>query len=430
MRWFIVLLILSGAVFAQEWDRIYEQHWTDCCGRIEFTTRQIGFMPTDCGLKRTNDGGFTWLDVENWPEDYSPIKVEFFDSLVGYCLVFDSLIAITLDGGNNWEFVVLPEELSFVSIWEPQFSFVNENRMIAAMSQQEGSDSRLRIWLSEDNAQTWITTYDVFDDLNGLYFNKPCVSTEGTVLVPIIGSGYLRSVDGGVNWDSLSSPAEVFLILASPAPGVFWGSRFIQWPFACEIYRSVDDGLNWDLSWPDNDPIVYHQLFYAEFPDSLHGWFGSTFADVVSTSDGGQSWTRSEIVPVTETTIESISFVDSTHGWAFRQPSLVEDGGIYAYGDAQNDAPVRPIVPQGYSLSTYPNPFNSTVRIDYELPRASDVELTVHNTLGQQVASLFSGRAQAGAHSVSWSPDAASGVYFVKLVSGDFTTSRKVLYIR
>ncbi len=87
-------------------------------------------------------------------------------------------------------------------------------------------------------------------------------------------------------------------------------------------------------------------------------------------------------------------------------------------------------VPQSISLTTYPNPFNSTVRIDYELPRAGDARVSIYNTLGEQVATLFDGHTNAGSHTLNWSPNAASGVYFVKLVSGEFVTSRKILYIR
>jgi len=41
-----------------------------------------------------------------------------------------------------------------------------------------------------------------------------------------------------------------------------------------------------------------------------------------------------------------------------------------------------PSIPQEFSLTTYPNPFNSTIRIDYQLPRASDVRVSIFNTLG------------------------------------------------
>lgn len=87
-------------------------------------------------------------------------------------------------------------------------------------------------------------------------------------------------------------------------------------------------------------------------------------------------------------------------------------------------------LPVKYSLSTYPNPFNSTVRIDYELPRAGDVSLSVFNTLGQRVATLIDGRAQAGVHTQNWSPSTASGVYLIRLESGELVTSTKVLYIQ
>lgn len=98
--------------------------------------------------------------------------------------------------------------------------------------------------------------------------------------------------------------------------------------------------------------------------------------------------------------------------------------------NAPLDAQEPPILPSEFSLTTYPNPFNSTVRIDFELPRASDVRVSIFNTLGEQVATLFNGHTSAGTHTLSWSPNSASGVYFVKLSTGEFVTSRKILYIR
>ncbi|MBL0062825.1 MAG: T9SS type A sorting domain-containing protein [bacterium] len=62
--------------------------------------------------------------------------------------------------------------------------------------------------------------------------------------------------------------------------------------------------------------------------------------------------------------------------------------------------------------------------------RASDISVSIYNTLGEEVATLFNGHTNAGTHSISWSPNSASGVYFVKLFAGEFVTSRKVLYIR
>lgn len=90
-----------------------------------------------------------------------------------------------------------------------------------------------------------------------------------------------------------------------------------------------------------------------------------------------------------------------------------------------------PFFPADYKLSVYPNPFNSTVSIHYELPLPGIVRVSVFNTLGQIVSTLHDGPVNAGWHTLNWSPTAAaSGVYFVKFASGDFVTSRKILYIR
>jgi hypothetical protein len=70
------------------------------------------------------------------------------------------------------------------------------------------------------------------------------------------------------------------------------------------------------------------------------------------------------------------------------------------------------------------------VKIEYELQRHGEIELAVFNTLGQKVESLFEGNELAGKHSLTWSPNTSSGVYFVKLESGDVRESRKILYLR
>ncbi len=71
--------------------------------------------------------------------------------------------------------------------------------------------------------------------------------------------------------------------------------------------------------------------------------------------------------------------------------------------------------PAGFALlSAYPNPFNATITISITLPEPSDLSLTVHNTLGQQVAELAHGSYSAGQHSFTLDGSSlASGIYFV-----------------
>ncbi len=79
----------------------------------------------------------------------------------------------------------------------------------------------------------------------------------------------------------------------------------------------------------------------------------------------------------------------------------------------------------------YPNPFNPTTNIQFSLPNASHVQITVYNTLGQQVATLMNRQISAGTHSVTFEASGLpSGVYIYRLKTGDFSQSRKMLLLK
>jgi hypothetical protein len=83
-----------------------------------------------------------------------------------------------------------------------------------------------------------------------------------------------------------------------------------------------------------------------------------------------------------------------------------------------------------------PNPFNPTTAIAFELPVAERVELAVYNVLGQRVRVLVADRVDAGVHTVRWDGRdgagraVASGVYFYRMVAGEFREVRQMLLLR
>jgi hypothetical protein len=81
--------------------------------------------------------------------------------------------------------------------------------------------------------------------------------------------------------------------------------------------------------------------------------------------------------------------------------------------------------------SVYPNPFNSTVTIKFDLPEAMQVRLEVFNVLGQKVETLVNGTMEAGAQVRQWNAEAvSSGVYFYRLVAGKHVESRKMMLMK
>jgi len=95
------------------------------------------------------------------------------------------------------------------------------------------------------------------------------------------------------------------------------------------------------------------------------------------------------------------------------------------------------LIPREFALGqNYPNPFNPATKIEYSLAKRSDVRLTVYNILGQCVVELVNKNQTAGEYSITWDgrnesgAETASGVYFYRLVAGDFTSVKKMLLVK
>ncbi|MBD3234497.1 MAG: T9SS type A sorting domain-containing protein [candidate division Zixibacteria bacterium] len=89
-------------------------------------------------------------------------------------------------------------------------------------------------------------------------------------------------------------------------------------------------------------------------------------------------------------------------------------------------------VPANYALDeAYPNPFNAQTNITFGLPEAGNVNLTVYNLMGQEVATLANGEMEAGYHTVTWNAsDVSSGIYFYKLTAGDRVFTKKMSLLK
>lgn len=87
------------------------------------------------------------------------------------------------------------------------------------------------------------------------------------------------------------------------------------------------------------------------------------------------------------------------------------------------------IHPEKFRLGyNYPNPFNPSTNIEFDIPVKSKVKLTVYNVSGQKVAVLLDDVKPAGTHSVLFHGDHfASGIYFYRLQVGDFSETKKLI---
>ncbi|HLF13733.1 MAG TPA: T9SS type A sorting domain-containing protein [Bacteroidota bacterium] len=92
-----------------------------------------------------------------------------------------------------------------------------------------------------------------------------------------------------------------------------------------------------------------------------------------------------------------------------------------------------PGIPADFSLEqNYPNPFNPSTTIGFAIPARSEVAITIHNILGQEVARLYSGWLDAGYYSTVWNADAPTGLYFCRMTaeSDERPSARRDLVVR
>jgi Secretion system C-terminal sorting domain len=116
-----------------------------------------------------------------------------------------------------------------------------------------------------------------------------------------------------------------------------------------------------------------------------------------------------------------------TNAWKFAENIL---GANLKKESSDNSTEV--LIPSKYDLSqNYPNPFNPSTTINYQLPENNHVTLQIYDIIGNLVTTLLDQDMEAGYHSTTWNAgNFASGVYFYRLVSGTFVSTKKLLLMK
>ncbi|MDP2806668.1 MAG: T9SS type A sorting domain-containing protein, partial [bacterium] len=106
-------------------------------------------------------------------------------------------------------------------------------------------------------------------------------------------------------------------------------------------------------------------------------------------------------------------------------------------GGAQADmSEARPVAYRYELMQNAPNPCSKNTMINYQLAKQGQVSLKVYNTLGQVVKTLVNESQNPGSYSVKWNGNdeagrqAAAGIYFYRIASGEFNSTRKMVVLK
>jgi ligand-binding sensor domain-containing protein len=159
-----------------------------------------------------------------------------------------------------------------------------------------------------------------------------------------------------------------------------------------------------------------------ETPDSLLNYEFTASDDSLlhDYNDSSGVLTFSSVLGFSGIIIFDITVTDDSSATA-TDSLLVNILGITGIGDAFADQ-----IPKEFILlQNYPNPFNPTTTIKYQLPKATDVSITIYNLLGQKVRTLVNDFKEPGSFEVDWDSlndsgiQIASGVYIYRIQAGD-----------
>jgi hypothetical protein len=168
------------------------------------------------------------------------------------------------------------------------------------------------------------------------------------------------------------------------------------------------------------------------FIDTTNGWlFGNAFYQgaireiIYRTTNGGYDWYQ-ESVDLSKGLQDGI-MIDRYHGWA-----VSVDGSVLAY------TPITALpenvdgIPTRFTLHpNYPNPFNATTSIGYEIPTRAEVRIVLYDELGRVVRVLVNQVHEPGRYQSALDGSSlGTGVYFYRMVAGSFVDTKQLLLIK
>ncbi|KPJ63503.1 hypothetical protein AMJ44_14390 [candidate division WOR-1 bacterium DG_54_3] len=259
----------------------------------------------------------------------------------------------------------------------------------------------------------------------------PSVATDGSGRVHVVWSDsrdnpeywevyYKRSTNGGDSW-------------GPDTRLTYGGANRRNWTMSI----IATDGSDWEhIVWVDERDDNYNgdsELYYKRSMDGGETWelekrltnaSGAGYNPSMATDD----YNRVHIVWGEEYRVEDVAW-----NIYYKRSGFGCDGWEVSVDQVQEAM----AIPSQYSLSqNYPNPFNPDTRIEYSLPQDSQVKLTVYNTLGQRVKTLVNEEQKSGFHTVRWNGeneegrDVSSGIYFYRMVAGNFSQTKKMVILK
>jgi len=270
------------------------------------------------------------------------------------------------------------------------------------------------LYRTTDNGMTWTI-------LNVPTYRLLLITPDQTFYLG--GAGLYRSFDRGNSWIKIFN-ANITVIYIDGNGNIFAGSD----SESGGLYRSTDNGANWesiDSGFLSKRIIAINGMKNSGIYCAVgYGSRSNNYAYYVS-YDMGDNWI--EINAGISSSGVSLEF--DSNGFLYAGTSK---RGVFRSVEIATDVKSISNTPSTYLLlPNYPNPFNPTTVISYQIPQRGFVTLKIFDLLGKEVATLVNEEKPAGKYEVDFSAKGlASGVYIYRMKVNDFIESKKMILLR
>lgn len=366
------------------------------------------FAATNNGIFRSSNNGNTYTQVNNGLSLNKVIVLTNKDNNTLYAGTSDSGVYYSTNAGTNW----IQSQLNTKYI----ASLAATGNIVYAGTNFDG------IYRSTDNGVTWSQTV-----INNRRIRS--IAVKGNMVYAGTGNTHGRpsgsilvSKDNGINWSEYSIESPGYPVLSI---GIFDNNKMIA-ASSNGVYSSTNFGVNWSKVNSLNKIGTPTKLVVMRYGDV----YVSNSYGVAGSYDYGNTW---ENISFGLLSTRCISIAGNLN-WLFVSPEYM---GIWKlnllavslYKKENIDLNNNPL---NYSIGqNYPNPFNPATTVDFSVPAEGNIKIVLYDYLGKEVKTIINNNYLPGRYSVTISGDGlASGVYFYKLESINFSQTKKMLLIK
>jgi photosystem II stability/assembly factor-like uncharacterized protein len=396
------------------WDGYDEQIQSVTAEYLQSITIKDSLNIFICGQKNiigTSDGGKNWSIYFSSSANQELNSITAINNYVWAVGNFGQVVC-SKDNGNSFENFYLP------AYWLSDVYFIDDNKGFIVGGNIEGE-----FFLTTDAGLTWdsLETAPQSEGFNKIKFSSDSIGFMSSK------EGIYKSLDQGNTWQLVKTG--YFLPLESIGNSIWTAS-------INEIIVSTDLGQIWNTIEVYEINSSVSNIESISFIDENNGWISVSDGRIYKSSDGGFNWNEED--RLAGVSLNSVKFYKNNCGWA------AGSGGIILhYGDeTTNITEEKYTLIESYNLSqNFPNPFNPSTTIRYEIPQQSFVTIKIYDVLGNEIATLVNEEKPAGEYEVEFSAKGGSasggnayslpsGVYFYTLSSGNFFSTKKMILLR